>query len=371
MKKILSILAVIALNLVSAQNSAVTNASLYREEGNLPEAKKEIDKAILNEKTKIDPKAWYYKGVIYTDIFMSKDPAIKMLSDSANGVALTALQKSIALENKEKGTYTKMSKDLLETVWALSINEGVGNFEAKDMAKAKRNFQIASQAKPSDSVAANNVLVACQYLKDTLCIIESYKKSLDAGKPRAEYFLWSFLYHQNKDTTKAYGFLNEGMNKFPSNKIFVQNYIEVLFAANKFTKLKPILEDYVEKTPEDKIAKLKLALTYESFNDLDNASAQYEAVLATEPTNRMALHNLGVIKYRKALIYFNQKDDLKPEERATKGKELDGSYKKALYDSAKYFEEHRKNNPNDAQVKDVLMDIYKRLKRDDLIQTLK
>ncbi|HTF81931.1 MAG TPA: tetratricopeptide repeat protein, partial [Cytophagales bacterium] len=135
--------------------------------------------------------------------------------------------------------------------------------------------------------------------------------------------------------------------------------------------VKDRLAAFVKDDPSNKIARLKLAVTYESLNELDNAEAQYKEVLVLDPTNTMALYNLGIIQYRKALITLNKKDEVKPEERATKGKELDDKYKKTLYESAKSFEEYRKIRPKDDQVKQVLTDIYKRLKRDDMIELLK
>lgn len=354
-----------------SQNSAVTNASLYREEGNLAEAKKEIDKAVIHEKTSIEPKAWYHRGMVYSDIFASKDPAVRMLSDSANSVALNAFRKAISLENKEKGTYTKMSKEALESLFANSLNEGLIEYEKKNIVKAKKNFEVASGAKPSDTTAVNNVLVTCQQLKDTLCIINSYKKMIDNGKEKAEYYYWSYAYYQKRDTIIANKMMEDGIVKFPNNKIFVQNYIEELFAARKYAKVKDRLAQFVKDDPSNKTAKLKLAVTYEALGDLDNAEIQYKDVLAIEPTNKMALFNVGVILRNKALAAASKKDELKPEERATKGKELDDKYKKTLYESAKYFEEYRKIRPNDDQVKTVLIDIYRRLKRDDMIELIK
>ncbi|HTF80414.1 MAG TPA: hypothetical protein VL947_01770, partial [Cytophagales bacterium] len=238
MKKSTLLLFTLIVSKIVSQNMAVSDASLYQQEGNLAEAKKSIDKAVVHEKTSIEPKAWYYKGLIYSDIFASKDPAVRMLSDSANSVAVNAFYKAISLENKEKGTYTKKSKEGLDNISAHSINEGVANFEKKDMAKAKTNFEVALRAKPSDTVAATNVLVACQYLKDTLCIVDSYKRMAANGKEKAEYYYWSYLYYQKRDTTAAFKALEEGLAKFPNNKIFIQNYIEELFAAKKYAKVK-------------------------------------------------------------------------------------------------------------------------------------
>src|SRR5688572_6766158 len=77
-----------------AQTSAVTDAFMYRKDGNLTAARTEIDKAVKHEKTIASAKAWYFRGLIYEGL--ATDPKFK---DKAPADALKT-----AYESYEKAT---------------------------------------------------------------------------------------------------------------------------------------------------------------------------------------------------------------------------------------------------------------------------
>ncbi|HEY8401230.1 MAG TPA: hypothetical protein VIK89_08215, partial [Cytophagaceae bacterium] len=96
-----------------AQNSAVTNAILYHKDGELDKAKENIDGASSNEKTSGQAKTWYYKGVIYSDIAHSTNPAYQSLSSEPLKIAYESYVKAQELDPK-KGEYYKLSGQKLE-----------------------------------------------------------------------------------------------------------------------------------------------------------------------------------------------------------------------------------------------------------------
>ena len=79
MKKSLLTLALLALGFAAAaQTLEVQSAAQDMRKGYLTKAKASIDKACANDQTKDDPKAWYYKGLIYCQIGQeSKNPKSK------------------------------------------------------------------------------------------------------------------------------------------------------------------------------------------------------------------------------------------------------------------------------------------------------
>ena len=69
MKKSILTLALVALGMAAtAQTLEVQSAAQDMRKGYLTKAKASIDKACAHEQTKDDPKAWYYKGLIYCQI---------------------------------------------------------------------------------------------------------------------------------------------------------------------------------------------------------------------------------------------------------------------------------------------------------------
>lgn len=70
MKKLLFILTLaIIANVSMAQNNVVASAYGYLTNGLPDKAKDEIDKAILNDATKVEAKTWFYRGNIYLQLF--------------------------------------------------------------------------------------------------------------------------------------------------------------------------------------------------------------------------------------------------------------------------------------------------------------
>jgi Tfp pilus assembly protein PilF len=54
---------------LNAQGAKVLNAYNYMNDNELLKARAEIDPAIENEKTMLDAKTWYYRGLIYEKIY--------------------------------------------------------------------------------------------------------------------------------------------------------------------------------------------------------------------------------------------------------------------------------------------------------------
>ncbi|MBC7451091.1 MAG: hypothetical protein H7259_06345 [Cytophagales bacterium] len=138
--------------IVQAQNSALTNAILYRNDANLIKAKEEIDKACLNEKTAQMPKTWYYKGLIYKDIFQSTYKEIQALDPEALNTSYAALRKVYVLESPPS-EYAKKTDALMQEIWIVYINSGVKNYENGVYLKALNQFEHAQEIKPTDSTA--------------------------------------------------------------------------------------------------------------------------------------------------------------------------------------------------------------------------
>ena len=66
MKQALILLSLVAFALTTnAQRAKVTTAILSIDANDFGKAKSNIDDAVLDEKTSVDPKAWFYRGQIY------------------------------------------------------------------------------------------------------------------------------------------------------------------------------------------------------------------------------------------------------------------------------------------------------------------
>ncbi len=125
-QRLLTILFIFCITLhLTAQNAAVTNAILYQRDGNLEKAKQQIDLAEVHEKTKGSSKTWYYKGLIYSDIYKSDDVKVKELAVDALMTSTDAYIKAIELENNPSGEYTPLANKQLEENWVNLVNRGI------------------------------------------------------------------------------------------------------------------------------------------------------------------------------------------------------------------------------------------------------
>ena len=98
MKKLLTLTLFAVLVLVSfGQKEKMIAASQYFKSGDLKSAKERIDLAVNHEKTKSNPKAWYYRGEIYRSISKSKDTAINQLHPNPYKEASMSYSKSMEL----------------------------------------------------------------------------------------------------------------------------------------------------------------------------------------------------------------------------------------------------------------------------------
>ena len=99
MKKIVITL-IILFNffIVNAQLKEYNNAVQYYKWEDYDKAKEAIDKALTNESTKNEPKTWYYKGLIYNALYLSKDKSFKSLVPAnCSDIVFEAYKKALVL----------------------------------------------------------------------------------------------------------------------------------------------------------------------------------------------------------------------------------------------------------------------------------
>ncbi len=256
-----------------AQVATLTNAILYHDEGNLPKAKEEIDKAVLNEKTIVMPKAWFYKGVIYKEIFQSTAPHIKSLDADALPHAFEAYNKAIALE-KPAGEFTRKSKEGLEEIWTLSINSGITYYHQSSFTKAIAEYERAQAIKPADTTAFLYALYAANEMKnDTL--VEKYAANLLAlnySSPFIYYNRIVGLANRNQ-LDSAIALSAKAVQKFPADQNLRRQELVLL---------------------------INRGAAYDQVPDRKNAMICYKKALLIDSTNYIANYNLMINTFNQA-----------------------------------------------------------------------
>ena len=85
---------------LNAQQSRVTAAYTFLQQGKLDSAKATIDVAILHPETQSDGQAWYVRGFIYKTIYNQSEKSNKQSSSRIEG--LISFKKSLTIDTTQE-----------------------------------------------------------------------------------------------------------------------------------------------------------------------------------------------------------------------------------------------------------------------------
>ncbi|HBB90848.1 MAG: hypothetical protein A2X22_03685 [Bacteroidetes bacterium GWF2_49_14] len=308
MKKLIFSLALI-LGVGSAfaqSNKVVTAWNLMKTEYNeLDKAKVAIDEASVHPKTSMDPKTWYYRGLVYYKLYQSKDERFKNLDPDPLKQAYLSFAKA-----KEFDVTNRWKDDLLFNLTRVAsdyFNRGGIEFEQKKFAQSVESFEnvITIGKLPFinllDTGAVYNAALAADEagMKDKA--LDYYKKSAEYnyGGPEVYHYI-AIIQMAKGDTAAGMASYEEGIKKYPNTS--AQLYIAVI---NVFLGKKDLNSafTYVEKAIEKDPTNVSLWQVYGSAlqdRDRDNEAIDaYKKMIELEPNNFLGYYQVGS-------VYFNQ-----------------------------------------------------------------
>jgi len=285
---------------LKAQNSAVTNAILYQRDGNLVKAKQQIDLAEVHDKTKGSAKTWYYKGLIYSDIYKSDDVSVKELAGDALMTSTDAYYKSIELEKNPSGEYTPLAMKQLEENWVNLVNRGIAYYQTKKNQNALDMFAVAQKIKPTDTTAFIYGTYAAEALKKVELVQEFSNKLLKMNYKSLYVYSNTITYAMDqKNYTKAIELCNQALNDFPLENTVLQYRTLAYIQAGKASEGIESLKLELKTKPYNIELNTSLAVFYNELKDLDKALEVYNRIIAVEPHNFFANYNAAVINLNK------------------------------------------------------------------------
>ena len=173
---------------------------------------------------------------------------------------------------------------------------------------------------------------------------------------------------QNKqDTAKALAFLEECVNAYPKEQVFIQSLIDIYARAGQSEKALKYLDLAIQREPGVALYHLIKGDIYVVFlKQYDNAFASYDQAIAIEPNNAAGYFNYGVAYCEYADKIYNDAAYLSAKEfevEKAKSQELN---QKALPLLEKAYE----LDPDNYDYKRSLRSLYYRLGMDDKYQAL-
>ena len=341
---------------VHAQSAEVVNAFNYLKFNELDKAKTAIDKAILNEKTSILPKTWYYRGLVHFSIDTNKKFS-PQYPDAAE-VALASFKKASELDIKK--TYEKEIKNYSAILNGQFFNKGIVAYSAKDFPKAISYFNKVLAANPNDTSALFNTALAADRGENKEVAKNSYIKLIDMNFDEVEiYRSLANIYKGEKDTASALKVIEKGRMRYSENIPLIIDELNVYLAKGKSSEIISKLEIATQKDPANKTLFFAQGVAYDNMKNTEKAESAYKKALEIDKDYFDALSNLGALYYNGAVETFNKANNL-PQ---SKQKEYEAGIAKSKAEFGKalpYLETSLALNPEDRNTLISLKEIYAR-----------
>lgn len=350
---------------VYAQNSAVTKATSFMEDGDLIQAKEQIDLAVAHEKTMDKPKTWFTKGEVYEAIALSDDPAYEGMQDQALDEAVSAYNRAKSMD--EGGNYDGLSSIKIDNMWGTMINNGAEAYNQEDYENALVYFGKSAMLKPEDTTAYYYAGIAAQQGEKYDQALENYYKLVELDFHNEDIYS-SIIYLErshNNDNQKALEVIGQAREHFPNNETLMKEEINLLILTEQTDEAKGKLERAIETEPDNANLYYNLAYISEQTGDDEAAIANYKKAIEADPEYFDATFNLAVNYYNKAAEILKEANEMDLRTYQKEGKAIEEKAMTEFDRALPYLEKAHEINPDDRIVLETLQTVYVQLKMND------
>ncbi|WP_218127100.1 tetratricopeptide repeat protein [Catalinimonas alkaloidigena] len=357
-----------------AQNSAVTNAIFYQNDGLLDKAKEKIDQAAAHPKSMEKAKTWVTRGNIYADLMVNPLENYKQLGgDSAGLVAYDSYRKAIELD-KEGGSYAQQAEEGLQNLWGNLLNQAFEFYNNKDYATALNMSQKAMEIKPEDTTA---VIYAAAFAetKEDFDLAESYYNKLlemDYNKPDV-YQRLLYYAQQRDDNDKALEYVQQARAQYPDDKNFMLEELNLYFKTGRTAEARTKLEDAIKADPSNSALHFNLAALYDQEASAEGTSddkkkelrekaiSSYKSALESDPSNYDAAFNLGAVYYNSAAEILKKTNEMDLATYRKEGKKYEDQAKEYFKMAVEPFEKAYALKSDDPSLLGSMRTVYAQL----------
>lgn len=361
------LLAVVCIAGYAQKKPKINQAISALENGEIAEAKSIIDEAIVHEKTKDDPKTWYYRGQIYAVIdTTNRNP-------EAMKEALNAFDKALELDPEQKSiSSVDFNTGQVENVdskkhdyYAFYYNKAISNYNVDEYGLAAENFETAFYINPSDTNSILNAALAAAIDNNDTKAKENFYKAYEAGSRDRTLFLQLYnLEVKDENLEKALEIIRKAKQAHPSNIDFAKYEINLLIQLNRTEEAKKELEKSIVADPENADLYFSLGVLKEELGEKESAMESYNKALEIDPNHYNSNFNVGVASFNEANELIKERNALSYKQEA-KYKELTKMINVKLEEALPYWEKLYSIKNNDQTVLETLAYIYTSLKMND------
>lgn len=369
MKKTVLILGLVMLTGASfSQKKNRTSAIMALKNGYVLKAKNYIDKAVVHEETKEDPKTWLYYFQIYASVMASDDKDLAEFKESALGNILTGLKNTIKYDTKDE--YKSDLRGQVGAMYTMTLQEGIKLYQDANYKDAIEAFglsqELASVIGATDSVGIFNTAISAKAMGDDETAIKYYEKCAEIGYAGSDpYYNLIALYGKAKNKEGAEAIITKARAKYPEDPNILLEQTRFYIENNQSDKALNDLVAVVEKDPENVTLRHALGVVYEQIGKNELAVESYKKGLEIDPEHKNCIKNLGLVYNSIAADINEQMANVSLEEQ-DKYDRMKAERDENLKVGLPYLEKAYATD-EDPNLKRVLNSVYRVLKMDKKI----
>lgn len=317
------------------------------------------NQAITNDATSGKSKTWYYRGELYTLVFMDK--TLKPKYPQAWQEAIKAFQKLNEINDPKFRDWEDVMKYLLPLATTV-FNEGVDNYQNKNYAGAFQYFYAikdinavveARKQKPNIelTVALKNAAICAENSNNTEGAISVYKDWLAIAPEAIAYRSYAVALKRSGKKEESQKVIDEGLSKYPKDANLLVEKINVYLENAQYTEALTYVNNLLEVEPNNDGANFIKGLAYEKIGNEDSVIYYYTKSAELNPKSIKPWNNLGALYVNKANALVEAMNKLGNSSADIKKYDELKQERKQLYLKAKpYLEKAKEIEPNDPQI---------------------
>lgn len=377
MKKTFFLLLILfALKGFSQSNNVQTAADFFKKK-EIIDAKTYIDLAAANASTANHPKMWYFRGCIY---FTIQSDTVLSRSD-ADAIEKAAVSFMNCLKTDTKENYTEECKDL---VWRCGVglfDKAIDAYNKNDYERAIRFYNLVFDIFPLDAnnnlkrnnitpeILNKNLYFAAYKTKDYEKAKGYLQKLIDAKYNEPLIYIYMVhIYLEQKDTTKALSYIEQGRKLFEDNTVLLSEEINIYKNQGRVDVLINKFTEAIKVSPDNELLYYNRGVLHEDRKELDAAIADYKKAIELKTDYFNAFSALGMILFNQGAEMANAANNIKSDKEYQKAKAAADA---KLKESGPYLEKAMEINPKDKETLKSLKQLYVRTNEMDKYNKVK
>lgn len=365
----------------SQKKPKINQALSSMEKGEYAEAKSIIDAAIEHEKTKDDPKTWFYRAQIYAAL----DTATN--EPGAMEESIKAFEKTLELDPEQKDVETvDFNTGQIVNVdskrqgfYAFYYDKAVGAYNSEDFESAAKNFETSFYIMPSDTNAILNAAYSYSAAGNDEAAEESYKTAAASGVKDKSLFLQLYNFSVRDERYEdALAYIKTGREIHPDDIDLAKYEISLLITLERSDDAMKELETAIQTDPNNADLLFSLGVLKDETGDSEGAMSTYKKAISIDPNHFNSYFNIGAMLFNKtnalvkeqgSLNYYPGKSRYTADEKK-KYDDLDAAIVTNLKEALPVWEKLYSLKNDDADVMGSLIYVYRGLDMNDKAKEL-